>query len=74
MNWTSLFLSKSTKLSKHQIALMMEYYINNPDLSTQELGKLFNVGNQTADKYIAKHLFGICQGERMSITLPSKMN
>jgi len=74
MDWTNLFLSKKSKLNKYQLALLMEYYTNNPELSTYELSKLFNVGNKTADGYISKHLFGVIQGERVQITLPSKMN
>ncbi|MFN8406791.1 MAG: hypothetical protein U0X71_04850 [Sphingobacteriaceae bacterium] len=74
MNWANLFVSKKTKLNSHQLALMLEYYENNPELTVYDLSRLFNVGVTTADRYISTYLFGIVRGERINITLPSKMN
>ncbi len=62
------------QISRGQLGLLLETYIDRPHLSTRELGNMFHISEKLASKYIAKHWFGLVQGEREYVALPSKIN
>lgn len=62
------------QISRGQMGLLLETYIDKPHLSTLELGNMFHISEKLASKYIAKHWFGLVQGEREYVVLPSSMN
>ncbi len=74
MGCHALKFYKKPKLSVHEIADMLENYANQPDLSMMALGEHFGISEALACYYISKYFFGTFKGEKLTITLQSKIN
>lgn len=72
--YLSIMIKRNDPLPASEIAELISFYANNPDIQMDRLGKMFGVCASTAWGYIGKHYFGWIKGQKITIVLQSKIN